>query len=66
MPKNDRGRMEARRAREASLPGNGVTYPENSVQDPLPSDIPIEAPSGVTSQQYAHLLQQVQGLAATV
>ena len=66
MPKNDRGRMETRRAREASLPGNGVTHPENSVQDPVPSEIPLEAPSGVTSQQYAHLLQQVQGLAAVV
>ena len=66
MPKIDRGRMEARRAREASLPGNGVAHPENSVQDPLPSEIPLEASSGVTSQQYAHLLQQVQGLAAAV
>ena len=66
MPKIDRGRMETRRARESSLPGDGVVHPENSIQNPIPSEIPLEAPFGVTSQQYAHLLQQMQGLAAAV
>ena len=66
MPKNDRGRMDTHRAREPSLPRDGVARPENSTQNPIPLEIPLEAPSGVTSQQYAHMLQQVQGLAAAV
>ena len=56
MPKYDREKMEACRGREASLLDNGATLPEISVQDPIPPEVPLEAPFGVTSQQYTLLL----------
>ena len=42
--------MEARRGQEASLLDNGATLPKISVQDPVPPEVLLEAPSGVTSQ----------------
>ena len=66
MPKNERGKMEARRGQEASSPDNRATLPKILVQDLTLLEVLPEAASRVTSQQYALLLQQVQSLATAV